>query len=294
MVRVLIALRRTILRNQLARTNQATLLVGAGVVLLSAVGTIWLGLVSYPSLAAGTAVLALVFLLWAGGRVAQSALAGDAVLRPEVFALLPLDRGRLARSLLIVGLLDPAGVFMAIAFSALIARAAGLGAGPTVIAAAAVLLTLALTSVLATVAGAALGPGSRRGHDVGTIVTAVALSVVAVAGTLLPALDTALRRGSAPWLADALTWLPTGWGPAAVQAAARGSWPAAAGWLAGLAALTVAVAAWWPMVLTRRMDAAARPARAGQSPGSGRRCPEPRPGRSRPRRSGCGCATRSG
>jgi len=263
MVRVLIALRRTILRNQLARTNQATLLVGAGVVLLSAVGTIWLGLVSYPSLAAGTAVLALVFLLWAGGRVAQSALAGDAVLRPEVFALLPLDRGRLARSLLIVGLLDPAGVFMAIAFSALIARAAGLGAGPTVIAAAAVLLTLALTSVLATVAGAALGPGSRRGHDVGTIVTAVALSVVAVAGTLLPALDTALRRGSAPWLADALTWLPTGWGPAAVQAAARGSWPAAAGWLAGLAALTVAVAAWWPMVLTRRMDAAARPAHAG-------------------------------
>jgi len=102
MVRILIALRRTVLRNQLARTNPAMLLIGAGLVLLSALGTIWLGLVAYPNHAAATDVLALVFLLWVGGRVAQSALAGDAVLRPELFSLLPLDRRRLARSLLIV------------------------------------------------------------------------------------------------------------------------------------------------------------------------------------------------
>jgi len=263
MVRILIALRRTVLRNQLARTNPAMLLIGAGLVLLSALGTIWLGLVAYPNHAAATDVLALVFLLWVGGRVAQSALAGDAVLRPELFSLLPLDRRRLARSLLIVGLLDPAGVFMAIAFAALIARAAGLGAAPTAVAVVAVILSLALASVLSTIAGAALGPGSRRGHDVGTIVTAVALSVVAVAATLLPALDTALRRGTVPWLANALTWLPTGWGPVAVQAAARGDWLAVFGSLAGLVVLTAAAAEWWPAVFSRRMDAAARPACAG-------------------------------
>jgi ABC-2 type transport system permease protein len=263
MVRILIALRRTVLRNQMARTNPAMLLTGAALVLLSAVGTIWLGVVTYPSQAAATDVLALIFLLWIGGRLAQSALAGDAVLRPELFSLLPLDRRRLARSLLVVGLLDPAGVFMAIAFCALIARAASLGAGPTAVAVLAVIASLTLASVLATIAGAVLGPGSRRGHDVGTIVTAVALSVVAVAATLLPALDTALRRGSVPWLADALTWLPTGWGPVAVQAAAAGSWLTVAGTLAGLAALTVAAALWWPAVLSRRMDAAARPAHAG-------------------------------
>ena len=263
MVRVLIALRRTILRNQLARTNPAMLLAGAGLVLLSAVGTIWLGLVGYPTVSAGTDVLALVFLLWVGGRVAQSALAGDAVLRPELFSLLPLSRRRLARSLLVVGLLDPAGVFMAIAFCALIARGARLGAGPAAVAVLAVILSLTLASVLSTIAGAALGPGSRRGHDVGTIVTAVALSVVAVAATLLPALDTALRRGSMPWLADALRWLPTGWGPVAVQAAARGDWLGVFGSLTGLAVLTMAAAQWWPRVLTRRMDAAARPAHAG-------------------------------
>jgi ABC-2 type transport system permease protein len=263
MVRVLIRLRRAILGNQLASTNPAMLLTSAGLVFLSALGTIWLGLVAYPSQAAATDVLALVFLLWVGGRVAQSALAGDAVLRPELFSLLPLDRRRLARSLLVVGVLDPAGVFMAIAFCALIARGVSLGAAATVVAVAAVILSLALASVLSTIAGAVLGPGSRRGHDVGTIVTALALSVVAVAATLLPALDTALRRGSAPWLADALTWLPTGWGPDAVQAAAGGSWLTVVGSLAGLAVVTVGAAAWWPAVLGRRMDAAARPAHAG-------------------------------
>ena len=265
MVRVLIALRRVIIAHQMARTNPAALLAGAVLVLISALGTIWLGLVSYPTPGSATAVLALLFLLWLGGRVAQSALAGDAVLRPEVFSLLPLDRRRLAFSLLAVGLLDPAGVFTAIAFAALIARGARLGAGPAIIGLLAVIVTLLLASVLATIASAVLGPGSRRGHDVGTIVTAVAISAIAVAGTLIPVLDTALRRGSVPWLATVLTVAPTGWGPVAVQAAARGDWALAAGCLVGLAALTVAAAIWWPAVLTRRMDAAAHPARSGSA-----------------------------
>ena len=182
-----------------------------------------------------------------------------------MFSLLPLDRRRLALSLLAVGLLDPAGVFMAIAFAALIARGARLGAAPTAIGLLAVIVTLLLASVLATIASAVLGPGSRRGHDVGTIVTAVAISAIAVAGTLIPVLDTALRRGSVPWLATVLTVAPTGWGPVAVQAAARGDWALAAGCLVGLAALTVAAAIWWPAVLTRRMDAAAHPARSGSA-----------------------------
>jgi ABC-2 type transport system permease protein len=262
MVRILIALRRTIIRHQLARTNPAALLVGAVLVLISALGTIWLGLVSYPTPAAATDVLALLFALWLGGRVAQSALAGDAVLRPEVFSLLPLERRRLAFSLLGVGLLDPAGLFTAIAFAALIARGARLGPVPAVIG---VVVTLVLASVLSTIAGAALGPGSRRGHDAGTVVTAVAISAIAVAATVLPVLDAALRRGSVPWLATILTVLPTGWGPVAVQAAARSDWGLAAGALIGLAALTATAAVWWPTVLTRRMDAAAHPARGGSA-----------------------------
>jgi ABC-2 type transport system permease protein len=266
MVHVLISLRRTIVRHQLARTNPAASLVMAALVLLSALGTCWVGLASYPDLAGGTDVLALLFLLWLGGRIAQTALAGDPVLRPELFSLLPLSRRKLALRLLVVGALDPAGLFMAVAFVALFGYGVRLGAGPAAVAFVAVVATLALASVLCTVAAAALGPGSRRGHDIGTIVTAVAISAVAVAATLLPALVAALRRGpggSARWLAAALRVLPSGWGPVAVEAAARNEWLAAAGWLAGLAALTVAVAACWPAVLSRRMDAAARPARAG-------------------------------
>ena len=112
MVRILIAMRRTIVGHQLARTSKAALLVGAGVVLL----------VSYPDPAAASGVLALLFTLWLGGRVAQSALTGEPVLRPELFSLLPLSRRRLAFSLLVVGALDPAGVFIAVAFAALIAE----------------------------------------------------------------------------------------------------------------------------------------------------------------------------
>ncbi|HEY7143944.1 MAG TPA: hypothetical protein VH637_06825 [Streptosporangiaceae bacterium] len=271
MVHLLTGLRRTIVRHQLARANQAALIATAVLVLASALGTGWLGLAGYPSVAAGTSVLALAFALWLGGRVAQAALAGDPVLRPEMFSLLPLSRRRLAFSLLVTGALDPAGLFIAIAFAALIAFGARLGAGPAATGAAAVILLFALSSVAGTAAAAALGPGSRRGHDTGTIVVAVAISALAVAGTLLPVLVSALRRGSAPYLAAGLRALPSGWGPAAVEAAARADWPAAAGYLAGLAALTGAVAGCWPWVLSRRMAGAGRPARAGHRHAGGRR-----------------------
>jgi hypothetical protein len=65
------------------------------------------------------------------------------VLRPELFSLLPLPRRDLAFCLLVIGTLDPAGLFMAVAFAALVARGARLGAGPTAVAVVAVILTLA-------------------------------------------------------------------------------------------------------------------------------------------------------
>ena len=270
MVHVLIGLRRTILRHQAARTNPAALAVLGVLVLASAVGTLLAGLARYPSPAAATSVLALVFALWLGGRAAQTALSGDPVLRPELFSLLPLSRRRLAFALLGVGTLDPAGPFMAVALAALVVRGARLGVGPAITGVAAVILTLALASAAGTVAGAVLGPGSRRGHDTGTIITALAISAVAVAATLLPALVTALRDGSVPWLATALRVLPSGWGPVAVEAAARSDWAQAGLALAGLAAATAVIAACWPSVLTRRMNAAARPARRGTAHERGR------------------------
>src|SRR6185312_9077347 len=112
----------------------------------------------------------------------------------------------------------------------------------TGVAVVAVLLAVVVTSIGSTVVAGLLGPGSRRGHDAGTVVTAVLMSLLAVAGTLLPALIAALRDQSAPWLSDLLRALPSGWGPVAVQAAGRGDLAGALIPLAGLVAAGAAAA----------------------------------------------------
>ena len=130
MVRVLIGLRRAIARHQLTGTSTAAVAVTAALVLVTAVATLLTGWMSYAREATATDVLALVSLLWIGGRIAQSALAGEPFLRPEMFSLLPLPRRRLAWSLLLIGLLDPAGVLVAVALSAVLVHGVRLGQPP--------------------------------------------------------------------------------------------------------------------------------------------------------------------
>jgi ABC-2 type transport system permease protein len=255
---ILIDLRRTIARHQLARAGAGWLALGAVLGLLSASGTLALGVVHYPRAGAGADVLAFVFALWLVGRVAQSALVGgDGILRPELFALLSIPRRRLARSLLVAGLADPSLAFLAVAFAALVALGAHTGVVSTLIALLALGLTLILTGVLSTIAGGLLGAGSRRRRDAGTIVVAVAISLVAVAGTLLPLLANTLEHRSTPWLSTLVRALPSGWGPEAVDAAARSDWLAVAGPLLGLVVLSALAAAAWPRILVRRMEGAA-------------------------------------
>jgi ABC-2 type transport system permease protein len=116
--------------------------------------------------------------------------------------------------------------------------------------------------VASTIAGGLLAPGSRRGHDTGTIVLAVGLSILAVIGTLLPVLAAALRNRSSPVLSWLVRLLPSGWGPVAVDAAGHADWLLAAGALLGMLAVIVACALAWPQVLGRRMEGAAHPSRA--------------------------------
>ena len=271
MVSLLIDVRRTVARHQLQRTGKGWL-VGAGLLgLASAAGTLALGIVRYGSPDVATDVIALLFALWLAGRCAQSMLAGDATLRPELFALLGVRHRRLALALLAVGLLDPGLALLAIALSALIAAGARAGLAAALVGVAGVLLSLLLAGVLSTLAGGLLAPGSRRGRDTGTIVTATGISLLAVAGTLAPTLITALRDRSAPWLSDALRALPSGWAPVAVAAAARADWTMTALPLLGLAAVLVLAVLAWPVVLTRRMTAANHPAHAGARAHTGRR-----------------------
>jgi ABC-2 type transport system permease protein len=257
MVRLLIALRATIARNQLARGSKAAIWGAVVFGLASAAGTLWLGVNHGSNVDGSVDRVSAVLALWLGGQLAQGALnGGDAALRPELLAMLPLDRRRLARALLVVGLCDPVLVIIAPAYAAVIAVAAGLGAAAVLVAVAGAAGLLLLTSVAVTLAGGTLGPGARRGRDLGTVVVAVAISFLAVAGTLLPGLLSRLQAGRWPGLAVAVRVLPSGWPGDAVAAAHQGRWPLAAAALAGPFLLAALLAAAWPGILTRRMTLA--------------------------------------
>ena len=226
MVRILIDLRRSLATHQLAGAAPAAVAATVALAALSAVGTLVAGSITDAREGTTTDVLALLVGLWVAGRLAPAALSGEPFLRPELIALLPIPRRRLARSLFGGRLLDPANLFIAIASAAMLAYGVRLGPAATVTALGAVLLTVAVTSVLATVAAGLLGPGSRRGHDAGTVLTAVFISLLALTGTLLPGLLSDLRRGGAQGLAELLRLLPSGWGPVAVAPARRRRRPA--------------------------------------------------------------------
>lgn len=254
MVRILIGLRATIAGHTWQRSSKGLLVSGLVLGLASSLGTLALGVFSSSR---PCDILAAAFALWIGGRLAQSALeGGDAGLRPEVFSLLPLGHRRLAWSLLVVSLADPVLVLSAVAFAALLPVASGRGADAIVVAVVAVVLTVVLTSVASTVVGGLLGPGARRGRDLGTVVAAVALSALALAGTLAPPAFDALEHGRSAALVLVVRLLPSGWGPDAVAAAAGGRTVPALGWLAALVVLTAAVALVWPALLRRRMTLA--------------------------------------
>lgn len=260
MVTTLIDLRATILRHTVRRVPLAGLLALVALGLLGAAGTVALGAAHYAHPGAGGDVLALVFAVWMLGRVGQAALTGgDGTLHPELFRLLPVDRRRLARALLVVDLVEPSLVVPAIAYGALVALGARAGAAAALVAIAAAVLMLVATSVLCTLGAGLLAPGSRRGRDTGTVVLALAISVVALAGTLLPILTTILTDRTSPILSLVVRILPSGWGPVAVDAAARSSWALTAAALLGLVALSAAACVAWPWVLARRMEGVVTP-----------------------------------
>jgi ABC-2 type transport system permease protein len=271
MVRVLIALRGAMARNQFARGSAWALWVLIAFGVASAVGTLLLGVVHGPQVTGSLDRVSAVLLLWLGGQLAMGALNGDAALPPELLAPLPLGRRRLAWALLVVGLCDPALVLVALAYAAVIAVAAGLGPGAVIVAVAGVAGLLVLTSVGVTLAAGTLGPGSRRGRDLGTVVVALAISFLAVAATLLPALLSGLQAGRWRAFAWVVRIVPSGWPGDAVMAAHQGRWALTAVALAAPLVLAALLALAWPAVLTRRMSGTASSSHRAGGGGGGRR-----------------------
>jgi ABC-2 type transport system permease protein len=229
-------------------------LIGAALLgLVAALATLLLGFTAPAS--GGADQISLVLLTWAVGRVGFAAFAGsDPALPLDFFRTLPLRRRTFARALLLIGLTDPALFFLAIATGSLIAFGFRTGPAAGLVGVLGAAIFLVFVSVLSTIVSALVPAGSRRRQDAGTLLAAVLISAVFVASTLTPALLTALGAGRAPVLALVLRILPPGWGPDSVALAASGNLALAACVLAGFVIVCGAMAAWWPSVLTARLE----------------------------------------
>jgi ABC-2 type transport system permease protein len=252
---VLIRMKWRVLWHSL-RGRDAVLTAGGAVVgLIGAVLTILVAAADFATPGVDTDVLAALLLVWTLGWTFAPLFTGggDETLRPEHFALLPFTPRQLAGGLLGAAFLGVPAIVTAVAFCALVVHAAG-SAPAVVVAVVALPLQLALAVLLSRVAMAALGAvlQSRRGRDLGVLLTALIGVLIFFAQALGQTLGPVLVDRSSPVLSAVLRWAPSGWGPVAVDAAERGNWLLVLAALAGLVVLGGVLVAGWGALLRRR------------------------------------------
>jgi ABC-2 type transport system permease protein len=254
---VLIRLKLTLLKHAL-RGGQATFLqLGAVVGGLFAAWLLVVGLGAGADEHAAFDILALAFSLLAGGWILLSTAGGDP-LRPETLALLPIDRRRLARLLLITSLVGVTPAVTLVSLCSLVVAAWTTGPAAVVVAVVATALTLPLVSLLALVIGglSAQAVQSRFGVAVAGLARGLLVALVWIWVPL-----TAMAGGSAsagdlahhPVIATVTRLLPTGWGVAAVEAVRAESWPLAIGLLLVLIGGVLILLEAWARLLDRRL-----------------------------------------
>jgi ABC-2 type transport system permease protein len=254
MVRVLVAMRGFALANARQSKFGILSLVGAGLLgLFASAVTLLMGFTA--PLAGGDAQIALVLLAWVAGRIGFAGFSGaDPAMPLDFFRMLPLHRAALSRALLVLGLADPAMYFLALAYGSLVVFGFRHSLIGGVLGIVGMLLLTALTSILSTIVSALVPVGSRRRQDAGTLLAAVLISAVLVTSTLAPAILAALAQGRDTALALVLQILPTGWAGDSVALGSAGHPWEAVGLLVALVVACVGLAAWWPRVLTNRLE----------------------------------------
>lgn len=273
-LRYFVGLKLRILRNGLRGSpgRVAAFVVGSVFGLVGLVGGFAL-LAAVTALAgtdAALLVVTLVGLLLVLGWLVLPVLAFgvDESLDPARFALLPIPRRRLLSGLLAGAVVGIPPLATLVATCGMVVGAAAHGPVPAAVAAVGVLLgfvtcvvgSRALTSGLATILR------SRRVRDLGVVVFALlaaligpaqmAIASLAQAGRLADALDTARLIGWTPLAAPYVAWFDV--------VAGR---PGAAAAKLAIAAVTVALLAWW---WTRSLESAMVGASASAAPGRGR------------------------
>ncbi|MFX0574327.1 hypothetical protein [Nocardia nepalensis] len=260
MVGVLIRMRLLLTKRALGNGWQGVTFVSGIVIgLVFALGTA--GLTAFAvrdgDVAGGITVAAAWYGIWTLGWLCGPVLMGtsDETVQPEHLRLLPLSSRQLATGLLAAAFGGPAPVINLLAFSGLIVLAVQLSWGAAAVALVGVVLQLIFVVVLSRVVLAWIGAAmrSRRGRDLGVLLAGLAGLAYYPMSFLLNHVEAV--RESAPWLANLLRALPSGWAPTAVAAAARGDWVFALLALTGLLALTAVLWQAWSVLLRRRLIA---------------------------------------
>lgn len=265
MVGVLISMKLRVLRHSLHGARGAVFGFGAFCGLVAAlVCAAFIGF--HPGgMRVGADIAAALFAVWTLGWLFGPIMTGggDETLRPENFALLPIRPAHLAFGLLGAATVGIAPAATLLAFCGLVFAAIPLGIMAVLVAALAVVLQLALAILLSRVLVAAIGTllGSRRGKDLGVLLAALAGLSYLPAKYAFEALGPIVVGQTAPAFTAALRYLPSGWGPTAVVAAAEGDWPLVLGWLLALSVLDGLLVVTWSRLLVRRLTV--RPSAVG-------------------------------
>ncbi|WP_433662043.1 hypothetical protein ACQPW1_07770 [Nocardia sp. CA-128927] len=205
----------------------------------------------------GITVAATLFGMWTLGWLCGPVLIGssDETVQPEHLRLLPLSNRQLAGGLLAAAFAGPAPVVNLIAFAGLVVLAAQLGWAATLVALIGMMLQLVFVVLLSRVVLAWVGAAmrSRRGKDIGVLLAGL-LGLAYYPMSWLLGHVSALQDVPSG-LATALRCLPSGWAPAAVEAAAQGNWLLALLALVGLAAVSLGLWQAWSVLLARRLAA---------------------------------------
>lgn len=207
-------------------------------------------------------VAALLFTVWTLGWIFAPVLTAgsDETLQPEHFSLLPIPPRQLALGLTVSAVFGVAPIMTLIAFAGLVVAAVGHGIAALVIAVAGVVLQLGFVITASRVVVGWLGAvlRSRRGRDLGILLTSVIGLLFIPARIMIGTIGPILHAASDSALAAVVQWFPSSWAPMAVQAAANRQWPLAVGLLAALLVLTGVLMALWAVLLRQRLTTAAR------------------------------------
>ncbi|MEV6767629.1 hypothetical protein AB0N05_03255 [Nocardia sp. NPDC051030] len=257
MVGVLIRMRWRITARTM-REGRAALNFWIGCVIggIAALITAFIIAAGHDSVHGGVTIAAALYAAWTLGWLCGPVLTGssDETLQPEQFRLLPLTDRQLATGLAAVAFVGPAAVINLIAFGGLVLLAGSIGLGAMLVAAIGAVLQLVFVVLLSRVVVAWLGAAmrSRRGKDLGVLFAGILGLAYYPINLLVTHLGPGLEDAPSG-LANSLRIAPSGWAPAAVEAADRGDvvWTVLP--LLGLAALSAVLWQAWAVLLHRRL-----------------------------------------